>query len=49
MTEYKELIKDRDCLKCKKFFDCEGKPRGNKNCLNFEERKKERGKFDGRE
>ena len=35
-----ELIKDRECLHCKHFFECKGKPRG-VSCVNFEERKKD--------
>lgn len=23
-----KLVKDRDCIGCKKLFDCKGKPRG---------------------
>lgn len=33
-----ELIKDKECVSCTKFFDCKGKPRGT-NCINYEERK----------
>lgn len=35
-----ELKKDKECLHCEKFFDCNGKPKEVKGCLNFEERKK---------
>lgn len=35
-----ELIHDKECLHCKKFFDCKGKLK-NKPCVNFEERKKD--------
>lgn len=38
-----ELVKDRECIHCNKFFDCKGKPRGT-SCLNFEERKNEDGR-----
>lgn len=33
-----ELVKDRECIHCEKFFECDGKPRG-KLCVNFKERK----------
>lgn len=36
-----DLKKDRECLHCGKFFECEGKPKDVKECLQFEERKKE--------
>lgn len=36
-----KLIKDRECLHCEKFFDCNGKPKDIKECLQFKERKKE--------
>lgn len=35
------LKKDKECLHCSKFFECEGKPKDVKECLQFEERKKE--------
>lgn len=35
-----ELKKDKECLHCEKFFDCKGKPKEIKECLNFKERKK---------
>lgn len=35
-------MRDRECIKCKKFFECEGKD-SKKPCLFFEERKKENG------
>lgn len=38
-----ELVKDRECIHCEKFFDCQGKPRGS-ICVNFEERKKDDGR-----
>lgn len=31
--------KDRECIHCERFFDCAGKPRGVKSCLNFKESK----------
>lgn len=34
-----ELKKDKECLHCEKFFDCRGKPKDIKECLQFEERK----------
>lgn len=37
------LVKDRECLHCEKFFDCNGKPRDIKQCVNFTERKKKDG------
>lgn len=37
MNENK-LVKDRECIKCKHFFDCAGKPKGAR-CIKFEERK----------
>ena len=36
MNENK-LVKDRECIKCKHFFDCAGKPKGAR-CIKFEER-----------
>ena len=36
-------MKDRECIKCEKFFDCEGKPKGVDKCLYFTERKKDNG------
>lgn len=29
---------DRECAKCKHLFECQGKPKEVKNCINFEER-----------
>jgi hypothetical protein len=37
-------LKDKECIKCEKFFDCKGKPKGVKQCLNFEERKQRNGR-----
>lgn len=34
--------KDRECIHCENFFDCEGKPESVKACLNFKELKQER-------
>ena len=34
------LVHDRECLHCKKFFECKGKPRG-AVCVNFEEMDKD--------
>ena len=34
-----KLKKDRECLKCERFFDCRGKPEYVKNCINFKDRK----------
>lgn len=36
-AEEKPLVKDRECLHCKKFFDCNGKKRG-VDCIGFVER-----------
>jgi hypothetical protein len=38
-----ELVKDRGCIHCEKFFECKGKPRG-ALCVNFEERKDDDGR-----
>ena len=38
-----ELVKDRECIHCEKFFECQGKPRGS-NCVNLVERKKDDGR-----
>lgn len=38
MSEYK---KDRECLHCTKLFKCKGKPKDNKSCVSYEERKKD--------
>lgn len=35
----RELIKNQECVSCKKMFECKGKPRGIDRCLNYEERK----------
>lgn len=32
--EAKELTKDRECIHCKNFLRCMGKPRGTR-CINF--------------
>ena len=34
-----ELRKDRECIGCKRFFYCKGKPHGNP-CLHKEEEKR---------
>jgi hypothetical protein len=39
----KTVHKDRECIHCKRFFNCTGKPIGVKACLFFEERKKKDG------
>jgi hypothetical protein len=36
--EDKKPKKDRNCIRCEKFFDCSGKDEG-KMCLQFKERK----------
>ena len=38
-TSMEELKKDRECLHCDKFFECKGKPKDVKECLQFVERK----------
>lgn len=35
---------DRECAKCKHLFECQGKPKEVKNCINFEERNDKGGK-----
>ena len=42
----RKLVKDKDCIKCKHFFECEGKPeiidkRKTNLCLSYEEGKKD--------
>lgn len=37
-------MKDKECIRCKKFFECKGKETKNP-CLHFEERKESK---DGR-
>ena len=32
--------KTKECIKCKKFFDCDGMPQDADRCVVFEERKK---------
>ena len=39
------LTKTRECIRCDKFFECNGKPKEVDRCLNFTERKDR----DGRE
>lgn len=39
-----EVLKDKECIKCEKFFDCKGKPKKVKQCLNFTERKNDNGR-----
>jgi hypothetical protein len=36
-------VRGRECIRCKKMFECKGKPKSSTLCVNFEERK------DGRE
>lgn len=36
----KEAKKDKECIHCTKFFDCSGKPKNVKHCLQFNERGK---------
>ena len=40
MSDEAKLIKEKECIRCGKFFDCKGKPKS-KPCVNFEERKKD--------
>ena len=39
-----ELKKDKECIYCEYFFDCAGKPKEVKLCLNFKERNDENGR-----
>ena len=39
-----KTLKDKECIKCDKFFDFQGKPKEVKQCLNFEERKQRNGR-----
>lgn len=34
-----KLIKNQECASCKKMFECKGKPRETKACVNYEKRK----------
>lgn len=34
------LVKDKECIHCEKFFECEGHKKGSL-CINFKERKKD--------
>lgn len=34
-----KLIKNQECVSCKKMFECKGKPRSVERCINYEERK----------
>lgn len=31
------LIKDRECIECKHFLMCQGKPKGTDKCVKFEQ------------
>jgi hypothetical protein len=31
------LIKDRECIECKHFLMCPGKPKGTERCVKFEQ------------
>lgn len=35
-----KIAKSRECIGCKHFFECKGKPKKIERCVNFEERKK---------
>lgn len=43
MEEQKTLKKDKECIRCERFFDCDGKPVGTHECIRFKERKSEDG------
>lgn len=34
-----DLVKDKECIYCQKFYECKGKRRGVDNCINFEQYK----------
>lgn len=34
-----ELIKNQECATCQKMYECKGKPRSTKQCLNYISRK----------
>lgn len=38
-----ETKKDKECLHCEHFFDCKGKPKEVKQCINFKEREDKNG------
>ena len=38
MDKETKLVKDRECIKCERLFDCKGKPENTK-CVSFMERK----------
>ena len=40
IPEDEKLIKNRECISCKNFFDCKGKPRKVERCVNRVEREK---------
>ncbi len=40
MTEEKKLIQGKECVKCKRLFNCLGREKDT-NCVFFEERKKQ--------
>ena len=40
MTEEKKLIHGKECIKCKRLFNCHGREK-DKNCVFFEERSKD--------
>lgn len=33
-----ELIKNQECVTCKKMYSCKGKPRNTTQCVNYEDR-----------
>lgn len=39
--EEQKLVKNLECIECKKMITCKGKPREVKRCLNFEQRRKQ--------
>ena len=38
------ITKDKECIHCEKFFECDGKPAKVKLCVNFVGRKEEDGR-----
>lgn len=44
-TKEKHLHKDRRCIRCKKFFECDGHPEGVDMCLMYKaEREQDNGR-----
>lgn len=40
MEEKEKIQKDKKCIHCERFFDCDGKPKNVENCIFFKERRK---------